>query len=309
MNLAPIALFVYARPDHARLTIEALQKNVLAAESDLFIFSDAARKPELAEAVESVRTYIKSVSGFKAITIVEREHNWGLANSIIDGVSRLCDEYGRVIVVEDDIVTTPNFLTFMNEALDLYVNDEKVMHISGYIFPIKPTKHIPETFFYRATSCWGWATWQRAWQQFRPDADQLLEAIETKNLCRQFDIDDTRPYTEMLRQQAAGKLDSWAVRWYASVFLANGMCLHPRNSLVENIGHDGSGSHCDISDTYSVSRQDAPVKISRISPAEENKDALQAIRKFNLSLMPSTSQRLRAGVTRRLRNLKALLGY
>lgn len=309
MNLAPIALFVYARPDHARLTIEALQKNVLAAESELFIFSDAARKPELAEAVESVRTYIKSVSGFKSVTIVEREHNWGLANSIIDGVSRLCDEFGRVIVVEDDIVTTPNFLKFMNEALDLYVNDEKVMHISGYIFPIKPTKHIHETFFYRATSCWGWATWQRAWQQFRPDAHQLLEQIETKKLCRQFDIDDTRPYTEMLRQQAAGKLDSWAVRWYASVFLAKGMCLHPSNSLVENIGHDGSGSHCDISDTYSVNRHDAPVKIGRISPVEENRAALQAIRKFNLSLMPSQSQRLRAGLTRRLRNLKALLGY
>jgi len=150
---APIALFVYNRPVHTRRTVEALLKNALAKESDLIIFSDAPKNPEAAEAVSNVREYIRTITGFKSMNIVERETNFGLARSIIEGVTMLCKEYGRVIVLEDDLITSPYFLQFMNDALDTYSNEDKVMHISGSTYPIGHMKD--ETFFLRIPLCWG----------------------------------------------------------------------------------------------------------------------------------------------------------
>ena len=145
-NLAPIVLFVYNRPWHTAQTVEALQKNTLADKSELFIYSDAAKNSEVALYVKKVREYIRNISGFRKVTIMEREKNWGLANSIIDGVTTIVNKYGKIIVLEDDLVTSPYFLRFMNEALEMYENEESVASIHGYIYPIEG---LPETFFIR----------------------------------------------------------------------------------------------------------------------------------------------------------------
>ena len=246
MTIAPIALFVYNRPAHTRQTIGALLKNELAGGSDLIIFSDAPKKPEAVEAVSEVREYIRTITGFRSVSIVERDRNWGLSNSIIDGVTRLCNEYGRVIVLEDDLVMSPHFLEYMNVALDSYREDERVMQISGHIFPVDITAETDAVFLPMTTS-WGWATWQRAWQHFDPAATGYEELKCDVKLRRQFNLDGAYDYFGMLELQLQGKIDSWAVRWHLSVFLRSGITLFPRKTLVENMGFDGSGTHCEAS--------------------------------------------------------------
>ena len=162
MNLAPIAVFVYNRPEHTRRALESLSRNPLAAESDLVIFSDAARKPEHQQDVGLVRALIRDVAGFRSVRIVERERNLGLASSIEDGVGKLCDEQGKVIVVEDDLVVSPKFLSFMNRALERYRDEPRVMQVSGYMFP-GTFNSSAEALFLPLISCWGWGTWKRAW--------------------------------------------------------------------------------------------------------------------------------------------------
>jgi hypothetical protein len=274
MNAAPIALFVHNRPWHARQTITALQMNERAGESDLFIFSDAPTSPETANVVREVREYIGNVKGFKSISIAERNTNLGLAKSIIDGVTRLCDEYGRVIVLEDDLVTSPYFLTYMNDALDLYEHEKSVMAIHGYMFPLKVP--LPETFFLMGAYSWGWATWSRAWQLFEANGRTLLEELRNRKITHQFDLNGAYPFTHMLEDQIAGRNDSWAIRWRASVFLENGLSLFPGRSLVSNIGHDASGVHCSESDEYTVDLATAPINVVRI-PQVECVEALAAL--------------------------------
>ena len=307
MTFAPIAVFVYARPLHTRRTLEALQRCALAPESDLFIFSDAPRNAQAAPAVREVRQYIRQVGGFGSVTIVEREKNLGLSASIIDGVTRLCGEHGRAIVVEDDIVAAPGFLSFMNEALNAYADDVQVMHVSGYMFPVAGAEGLPETFFFRAPSCWGWATWQRAWVLFESDSGRLLREIEARNQTYEFDLGGAAGYMKMLRAQAAGRLDSWAVRWYASIFLNGGLCLHPAHSLTHNIGHDGTGVHCSPSDRYGVTLTEALPAVVRQRTIEESPAALEAIRQFNLGLQRPLYARAVAGLGWRIRKFLGLL--
>lgn len=249
MTPSPIALFVYNRPHHTRKTLESLLINADFSDSPLYVFCDGAKRkkdiPLVRETRESIRSY-----ELDNATIIKREENMGLANSIITGVTDLCNKYGRVIVVEDDLVVSPYFLKYMNTALDTYEEYDKVMHISGYMFPVRGK--LPDTFFYRATSCWGWGTWKRAWDKFEPDAHTLLAGFKNRKKRREFDIQGSMKYHRMLILQAIGMSDSWAIRWYASVFLNNGLCLHPGKSLVNNIGHDDSGVHSDCTNVYDV---------------------------------------------------------
>ena len=158
---APIALFVYARPDHALRTVEALLKNPEASGSDLIVFSDAARTADKEEAVHHVREYVANIQGFRSLTVHHRPQNYGLAKSIIDGVSQVLETYDRVIVLEDDMETSPHFLRYMNAALYNYADDERVISVHGYVYPTNQT--LPEAFFLRGADCWGWATWRRGW--------------------------------------------------------------------------------------------------------------------------------------------------
>jgi putative methyltransferase (TIGR04325 family) len=250
MKYAPIVLFVYNRHDHTQKTIEALIANLPAKDSDLIIYSDAPKNQQSVDGVNAVRSFIKHIKGFQSVSIIERDKNWGLANSIIDGVTSVVNKYGKVIVLEDDIVTSPYFLTYMNEALTIYENQEQVISIHGYIYPVK--KKLPDYFFLRGADCWGWATWKRGWDIFNPDAQYLLNEIKKQKLEKLFNFYNSYDYTGMLQMQIDGKISSWAVRWYASAFLAEKLTLYPGKSFVKNIGTDGSGTHCGDSDNYNI---------------------------------------------------------
>lgn len=238
-RFAPIALFCYNRLDCLQKTVEALQKNDLAAESELFIFSDGPKADADPTSVARVREYLKTIRGFRSIQINEAPANQGLACSIISGVSAVVRQFGKIIVLEDDLVTSPFFLSFMNEALSFYEYEEKVAGIQGWR-PLQRIK-MPETFFIREVGCWGWGTWRRGWDLFEQDGQKLLDQF-TPALQREFDIYGAYPYYAMLQDQVAGRVDSWAIRWYASVFLKGKLGLQPGHNLVANIGYQ-SGTH------------------------------------------------------------------
>ncbi len=241
MKLAPIVLFTYNRPWHTKQTVEALQNNLYAEQSHLFIFSDGPKTEKDEQRVKEVRKYLKTIKGFKNIEIIERDKNWGLANNIIDGVTKIVNEYGRIIVLEDDIVTSPYFLKYMNEALNRYEDEERVMDISGYMVPIK-TDGLPDTFFLKLAACWGWATWKRAWKYFERNPEKQIKLL-TKEQIKDFNLNNSCDFWSQVVLNYQGKLNTWAIFWYLSVYLNNGLSLHPRESLTKNIGTDGSGTH------------------------------------------------------------------
>lgn len=271
---APILLFVYNRPEHVRRNIQALLKNELAAESELFIYSDAAKDETSQAAVKEVRAFIRSIQGFKKITITERAENWGLARSIIDGVTTQINRYGRVIVLEDDLVVAPHFLQFMNDALETYRDEERVGHIQACDFTHDPS--LPDTFLIKWTGSWGWGTWDRAWKHFNADGKALLTELESRKLTYTFDFNGKYGYTRMLRRQIEGKNNSWAIRWNASLFLKGILSLNVGKSLVQNEGFDGSGTNCGGGGLYASELYMERLHVKKISPIEENIQARNA---------------------------------
>jgi hypothetical protein len=241
-GLAPIILFVYNRPEHTRRTLAALAANPLAIDSDLIIYADGAKQPEHQTAVGAVRDLVRSTSGFKSVEIVERATNLGLANSIISGVSEISAIRGRVIVVEDDLIVSSDFLRFLNTGLDRYQSEDSVFQISGYAYPAHD-RSTPKSFFLPMVSCWGWATWSRAWAKFDPEMLALSALDHDPVARRRFNIDDTYNYYGMACQQRQGRIDSWGIRWQLSLFARAGLVLYPRDSLVYNSGVDASGTH------------------------------------------------------------------
>lgn len=275
MIYAPIVLFVYNRLDHTQKTIDALKNNVLASESELFVFSDAAKNfidnPEKTGLIQSqvsdVRKYIHTIKGFRKVTVIEQPENKGLANSIIDGVTSIVNRFGKIIVLEDDLVTSPYFLQFMNDALNFYENEDQVISIHGYTYPME--QPLPETYFVKGADCWGWATWKRGWALFENDGEKLLRELQKRKLTKEFDFNNAYSYTQMLKDQIAGKNNSWAIRWYASAFLHNKLTLYPGQSLVRNIGNDGSGVHSGENKYFEVTLNPNPVSIDSHLSIEE----------------------------------------
>lgn len=259
---APIVLFVYARPEHTRKTVGALLSNFGVEEHDLIVFSDAAKTAEKASLVNEVRDYLVSVSGFRSVRIICQAKNLGLAGSVINGVTETLLRYDRIIVLEDDMVTSPYFLSYMNEALDKYEADERVISVHGYMYPVQGP--LPETFFLRGADCWGWGTWRRGWKLFNADAGFLLDEILRCNLTKEFDYGGAYRYSRMLKQQVEGEIDSWAIRWHASAFLADKLTLYPGRSLVRNIGIDNSGTHCGDDERYDVLLDASPVSLDTV---------------------------------------------
>jgi hypothetical protein len=292
MKFAPVALFVYNRLEHTRRTVEALALNDFAPQTRLFVFSDGPRSRHDSANVDAVRKYLSGVGGFESVQVFPQPENRGLANSIIAGVTKICGEFKRVIVLEDDLVTSRHFLRYMNEALSIYENTNEVISIHGYVPPV--AEPLPPTFFIRGADCWGWATWQRGWELFEKDGKRLLSEIKSRNLEQEFNFDGSVAYMAMLRMQIAGLKDSWAVRWYASAFLANKLTLYPGVSLVRNIGNDGTGSHCGVTDEYNVALANKPLKLVPIPPVE-NASARKAMAGFSAGLhRPSLAERLKS---------------
>jgi hypothetical protein len=259
-TLAPIAVFAYNRPEHLRRSLESLAACRLADESRLTIYCDGPKTPDEAEKVAEVRRIAASRQWCGQVRIVHREANLGLANSVMAGTGEQCGQYGRVIVVEDDLVLSPWFLSYMNQALDRFADEERVMQISGYMFPLRPAP-TQESFFLPMGASWGWATWESAWRHFDPDMrgaeilDRDLEQRHRFNLLGGYD------YYNLVQMQRQGRVDSWGVRWCVSMFLRDGLILYPGTSLVSNIGFDGSGRHCSENDNhFATVPRDEPVR-------------------------------------------------
>lgn len=243
MQLAPVVLFTYNRPRHTEKVVEALRNNNLAQRTDLIIYSDGPKSTTDRDNVQAVRNYLQTICGFKSKRIIQSKSNNGLANSIISGVTEVINEYGRIIVLEDDLVTAPHFLDYMNQALERYEEEEKVMQISGHMFDVTINAET-DAMFLPFTTSWGWATWKRAWDKFDPLMSGYNQLKLNRRFRNKFNLDGSYDYYSMVEAQIKGKIDSWAIRWYLSVFLKSGLVLYPVKSYVMNIGFDGSGTHC-----------------------------------------------------------------
>ncbi len=294
-DLAPIALFVYNRPVHTRRVVEALQNNELAAGSDLYVFADAPKMAAQQGAVDEVRAFIRSIGGFKSVTLIERSENYGCARSIITGVTEIVNRFGRIIVIEDDILTSPHFLRFMNDALETYRHEERVISIHGYLYPVHT--ELPETFFIRGADIWGWGTWKRGWDLYEYDSRNLLKELRQRKLTREL---DAYGYIQLLEEQIIGQVDTWDIQWYVSAYLNDRLTLYPGKSLVQNIGYDSSGTHCTTTNTYTVELNNSPVTVSKMAIREDD-NARRAIGDFLISVKPKSG--LRAHLVRKAKVL------
>lgn len=283
MKLSPIVLFVYNRPQHTQQTIEALKRNESASESELYIYSDAPKNKSATENVAAVREYIKSIDGFKNVTIIERDKNWGLADSIIDGVTKTVNEYGRVIVLEDDLVTSPYFLRYMNEGLEFYRDNPEIMSISGYTLPPTcmrfPKNFNDDVYLNYRNSSWGWATWTDRWNRVDWDVTDYQRFIQDPEQQKRFNRggDDL---TDMLKSQMEGRINSWAIRFSYAHFKQGTYSVCPRYSYVSNIGCDGTGNHCGKTKIFENDLASAKRTCNFIKDIQLDEDVMLEFRKF-----------------------------
>lgn len=280
MNLAPIILFVYNRLEHTKKTVDALKQNKLASDSLLFIFSDGNKSERDRKSVEEVRSFISTISGFDEIKIILREKNLGLADSVISGVTEVISKYEKAIVLEDDIVTSPYFLKFMNEALEFYKDDNRIFSVSGYNFPIKiPASYQYKIYISPRPSSWGWATWKDRWEKVNWENSEYEDFIKDKKRILNFNMggDDL---TRMLKNQIAGKINSWAIRWAFAHYLNNAFCLFPVRSFANNIGADRSGVHTRKTNKFSVAIYSEEYQDFLLKYPKTNEEILKNFRKF-----------------------------
>jgi hypothetical protein len=263
-NLAPIALFVYNRPWHTEQTLNSLFNNKLSSDSILYVFSDGPKISAdeiMLENIKKTREIVKSKLWCKEVLIVERQINMGLAKSIIDGVNEIIKKHDKIIVLEDDIVPSIGFLEYMNNALDLYSTTLNVGCIHAWNYHLEYCVNNESTFFLKGADCWGWATWTRSWKYFSEDSNYLLNEVKSRNLKFDFDRKGNFQFFDMLQDQVDGKINSWAIRWYASLFLRDMYCLHPQNPIVKNIGFDNTGENCG-----NVETKQLPVDYIKLTP-------------------------------------------
>lgn len=243
MNLAPICLFTFNRLEETEKTIEALKNNYLAKYSNLIVFSDGWNSDRNKVRVKRVRLFLKSIEGFNNVKIIESDKNKGLANSIIQGVSLVLKEYSSIIVLEDDLITSPNFLNFMNKSLNHYYSNEKIFSISGYTMDLPSLKNESnDVYFGFRASSWGWATWERSWIDIDWEIIDYKEFINNKRLKRDFNRGGS-DMVKMLKSQMNGIIDSWAIRWCYNQFKRNQLTVFPTVSKVKSIGFGEDATH------------------------------------------------------------------
>ncbi len=279
---APIILFTYNRPEHAQQTFNALAQNVGAKESVLYVYCDGVKEGASEEQhtkVAAMQQLAQSWEGndaFAEVNVVLSDKNKGLANSIIGGVTEVVNQYGKVIILEDDIITSVGFLNYMNDALELYQKDEKVMHISGYMYPHRCT--LPNTFFYQVPyPGGGWATWARAWQYYNDNTQELYDAF--KNNWKQFNSFGGNYLQVQLEKNLDGSLHTWFIKWHAVLLQRNALTLYPSVSLTNNIGFDDTGSNCFTTSKFDVDNLAQDIDVKRV-PIVQNKKAARIIYEF-----------------------------
>jgi hypothetical protein len=241
-NLAPIVLFTYNRLEETERTIKALKNNYLASDSKLVIYSDGPKSENDIKKVQSVRDYLKTISGFKKVTIRASQSNKGLADSIIDGTTEVINEDGKVIVLEDDLITSPNFLDFMNQAISFYEDDSEILSISGYTLALPSLPGNKDFYFgYRASS-WGWATWQDRWEKVDWDVRSYNDFMESPQKRIKFKRGGS-DMVKMLQRQQEGLNDSWAIRFCYHQFRKDLKTVFPTTSKVKSIGFSEKATH------------------------------------------------------------------
>jgi hypothetical protein len=242
-SLAPIVLFVYSRLNETIVTIQSLQKNILANKSELFIFSDGPRNNNDVSKVSAVREYIRKISGFAKVTIYESNVNNGLANSVISGVTKIINEYQRAIILEDDLLLSTNFLCFMNQSLLYYEDNKQILSISGYSFNfIYPPNYKQDVAFSLRASSWGWATWKDRWEQIDWEVKSYPQFHHNLFKMSMFSRGGS-DMVRMLNRQMSGKIDSWAIRFCYHQYKNNLYDVFPTVSKVKNLGFGDNATH------------------------------------------------------------------
>ena len=281
-DLAPIILFVYNRPIHTKKTIECLKKNDLANISELIIYSDMYKNYKDKKDVIKVRKLIKSISGFKKVSIIERKENYGLAKNIINGVTEVLDINASAVILEDDIETGKYFLRFMNEALNRYKSNSNIWHISGWNYPIN-IKDIKEdykdAFLWKVMNCWVWATWSNKWSKFEKNPSELI-LNWNKDKIKKFNLDGNYNFWEQVENNFKGISDTWAIFWMITIFENNGYCMNPVKSYVYNSGNDNSGENANKTKNYNSIINDKMIK-SWPSIDDNFKNIISAVIKDN----------------------------
>lgn len=311
LPLAPVILFVYNRPWHVRQTLEALSKNELAAQSDLYIYADGVKKGAShaqVNRIAEVRKVIREKQWCKNIFIVEAENNKGLADSVISGVSDILNISEKVIVLEDDVITSPFFLQFMNDSLTVFQNEEKVLSISSWNY-FTGIKKVPDNFFMQMPDTIAWGTWRRAWKLFQYNAASLHEQLKKHRLMGKFNLDNRYDFEKMLVAQVNAQVSSWGIRWTASAVLNNTLSFYPKISLTKHIGFGEDSTNCMTND-YNKDLQLAafPIKVGLI-PLKESSDAVNAWLLFEKKVKRSPDilekrYRVKTFILYTLRNLK-----
>lgn len=247
---APLLLFVYNRLDVLKQTVSTLQSNFLAADTELFVFSDGPKKDSDTTKIDTVRAYVKSINGFKNLQVFEAPKNKGLARSIIEGVSQIIDLYGRVVVLEDDMLTSTNFLVFMNQCLETYDNKKNVFSISGFAPPIKsPRKYKADVYFSPRNSSNGWATWRDRWMQVDWNVSDYDAFISNKRKRAEFNKGGS-DLSGMLKRQIEGKINSWSIRFCYQEYKAKAFTVYPVVSKIQNIGFGKDATHSNNYNRY-----------------------------------------------------------
>jgi hypothetical protein len=245
MELAPIVLFVYNRAELTLKTLEHLKQNVLADQSELYIYSDGPKKDAKEEdlkKIQDVRGIIRKEKWCKQVHIIESLFNHGLSDSIITGVTEIVNRHGKIIVLEDDLLTSKHFIGYMNMGLNLYEYQDKVFQIVGYTAPIK-TRFNNEAFFLPLSSTLGWGTWKRAWKYFEKNPTDYQILKNDKELHNKFDLDKSFPFSDMLIQQMENDVNSWGIRWWWAFFKQQGIALFPDRTLIAHIGFNLDSTH------------------------------------------------------------------
>lgn len=253
MNLAPIVLFTYNRLEHLQKTVDYLQKNSLASESILYVYSDFAKNEADKPVIAQIRKYLNTIQGFKEVNIIIRKENFGLAKNIIEGVTEVLKKHKKVIVLEDDMICAEDFLDYMNQALDFYANQDNIFSLSAYTFPLPSLDNYPDDVYlsYR-TSSWGWGTWLDKWQKADWQVVDFQDFIKNKNQRKEFEKAG-KDLSIMLLKQQKGLINSWAVRWAYAHYKHHAKAVYLRKSKIYNIGNDGSGTHSPNTEKYSAS--------------------------------------------------------
>lgn len=273
---APIALFTFNRVFQTKRTLEALTLNSECKDSILFVFLDGPKTQNDLLAINEIKNILNSLDNFKQVIITEQKVNLGLAKSIIQGINLVFERYDRIIVLEDDIVVSKHFLKFMNDSLSFYEFNEIVWHISAWNYPIS-TDGLEDVFLTRIMNCWGWATWKKNWKYYDNDSHKIISSFSKEEI-RKFNVDGTYDFWNQIILNNEGKIKTWAIFWYATIFKNKGLCVNPAQTTTLNIGFDNSGEN--TRSYTSIKQKLNQNELHLIQLQSEDKTALKRIKRY-----------------------------